>query len=206
VTRRPVAISDEAMAALFDLASAGTWVLGAVPEGRGFDELIRHDCDPRPRPDPNNRLNAPLAIAHHEAGHSVVAMALGIGIRKLEVRLCHFCPRNDPVAWWAYAVMALGGPAAEQRYACYPFGIVAMKRNSVWAADYQRACDWLRRRPGVTLAAAEATARHLVGVNWLSIIRIAQALSVLGELDGAALVRVVLGDWRLRREQDALAS
>jgi hypothetical protein len=40
----------------------------------------------------------------------------------------------------------------------------------------------------------------------LSIIRIAQALSVLGELDGAALVRVVLGDWRLWREQDALAS
>jgi hypothetical protein len=81
-----------------------------------------------------------------------------------------------------------------------------MKRNSVWAADYRRAYDWLRRYGGaVTLNQAEATARRLGGVNWLYIIRIAQALSVEGELDGAALVRVVLGDWRLWREQDALA-
>jgi hypothetical protein len=60
----------------------------------------------------------------------------------------------------------------------------------------------------VTLAAAEATARHLVGVNWLSIIRIAQALAVMSELDGADLPRVVRGEsaWRLWREQDALAS
>jgi hypothetical protein len=117
-------------------------------------------------------------------------------IRKLESRVCHFYPRNDPMAWWAYAVMALGGPAV-LRVLYYPFGIVAMKRNSVWAADYQRACDWLRRRPGVTLAQAEARARRLVNVNWLYVTRVAQALSVMGELDGADLVRVVLGDWRL---------
>jgi hypothetical protein len=90
-------------------------------------------------------MNAPLIIAHHEAGHAVVGMALGIGITKLESWLCHFRPCNGRMAWWAYAVMALGGPAAEQRYACYPFDFVAMKRNSVWAADYRRAYDWLRR-------------------------------------------------------------
>jgi hypothetical protein len=27
---------------------------------------------------------------------------------------------SDPMAWWGYAVAALGGPAAELRYACYP--------------------------------------------------------------------------------------
>jgi hypothetical protein len=59
-------------------------------------------------------MTASLTIAYHEAGHAVCAMALGIGIRKLESRLCHFCPRNDPMACWRYAVMALGGPAAER--------------------------------------------------------------------------------------------
>jgi hypothetical protein len=44
-------------------------------------------------------------------------------------------------------------------------------------------------------------------VHWLLITRIAQALSVMDELDGATLARVVNGEsvWRLRREQDALA-
>jgi hypothetical protein len=42
----------------------------------------------------------------------------------------------------------------------------------------------------VTLAQAEARARHLVGVNWVYVTRIAQALAVMGELDGATLVRV----------------
>jgi hypothetical protein len=104
-----------------------------------------------------------------------------------------------------YAVMALGGPAAEQRYACYPIDIVAAQRNSVWAPDYQRAYDWLRVRPGMTLAQAEAKAWHLVGVNWLYIGRVAQALAVMGELDGADLPRVVMGDlgWWLRWQQDA---
>jgi hypothetical protein len=153
-------------------------------------------------------MTTSLHIAYHEAGHAVVAMALGTGIRKLESRFCHYCPRNDPMAWWAYAVTALGGPAAEQRFACYPIDVVAMKGNSVWAADYQRACDWLRQRPGVTLAQAEARARHLVNANWLYVGRIAQALAVMGELDGADLPRVVCGDlgWWLRWEQDALAS
>jgi hypothetical protein len=146
-------------------------------------------------------MNTPLIIAHHEA----VAMALGIGITKLESRLCHARRRNDPMTNWGHAVA--GGSAAEQRYACHPIDIVAMRRNSILAADYQRACDWLRWRPGVTLAAAEAKAWHLVGVNCLYIIRIAQALAVMGELDGADLPRVVCGDlgWWLRWEQDALA-
>jgi hypothetical protein len=52
------------------------------------------------RSDSNNRLNAPLIIAHHEAGHAVVGMALGIGIKKLESRLCHTSGRNNPMAWW----------------------------------------------------------------------------------------------------------
>jgi hypothetical protein len=52
------------------------------------------------RPDSGNRLYAPLIIAHQEAGHAVVAMALGIGIRKLKSRLCHLCACKDPMAWW----------------------------------------------------------------------------------------------------------
>jgi hypothetical protein len=36
-------------------------------------------------------MTTPLIIAYHEAGHAVVGMALGIGIPKLESRLCHTC-------------------------------------------------------------------------------------------------------------------
>jgi hypothetical protein len=41
---------------------------------------------------------------------------------------------------------------------------------------------------------------HLVDQHWLLITRIAHALSVMGELDGATLTRVVSGEsvWRLR--------
>jgi hypothetical protein len=151
-------------------------------------------------------MTTPPHIAYHEAGHALVGLALDIGITKLEARGCRYCPCSDPRTWWRYAVMALGGPAAEQRYACYPIDIVAAQRDSTWAADYQRAYDWLRVRPGVTLAQAEAKARHLVNANWLYVGRIAQALAVMGELDGADLPRVVCGDlgWWLRwQEQDA---
>jgi hypothetical protein len=64
-------------------------------------------------------------------------LALDIRITKLEARGCHFRPRNDPMAWWRYAVMAR--PVAEQRYACYPIDIVVAQRDSIWAGDYQRA-------------------------------------------------------------------
>jgi hypothetical protein len=104
--------------------------------------------------------------------------------------------------------MALGGPIAELRYACYPHDAVMAWRNSAWAVDYQRARDGLRRHPGGgNICAVEATAVHLVDMHWLPITRVAQALSVMGELDGAMLSRVVNGEsvWRLWREQDALA-
>jgi hypothetical protein len=80
-----------------------------------------------------------LAIAYHEAGHAICALALDIGVTKLETRGCHFCPCNDSTTWWRYAVMALGGPVAEQRYTCFPIDVVAAQRDSVWAPDYQRA-------------------------------------------------------------------
>jgi hypothetical protein len=150
-------------------------------------------------------MTTPLTIAYQSR---VVGMALDIGITKLEARFCHYCPCTDPTALWRYAVMALGGPVAEQRYVIYPHDIVVARRNSTWAADYQRAYDWLRVRPGMTLAQAEARAQHLVGVNWLYVTRVAQALSVMGELDGADLPRLVCGDlgWWLRWEQNAPAS
>jgi hypothetical protein len=61
-----------------------------------------------------------------------------------------------------------------------------------------------------TLAASSRPRRRqcIVDMHWLHITRIAQALSVTGELDGATFARVANGErvWRLWREQDALAS
>jgi hypothetical protein len=70
-------------------------------------------------------MTTPLNIAYHEAGHAICALALDIGITKLEARGCRYRPCNDSATWWRYAVMALGGPAAEQRYACFPIDVVA---------------------------------------------------------------------------------
>ena len=84
-------------------------------------------------------MTTPLVIAHHEAGHALVGLALDIPITRLEAEGCRYCPCSDPRTWWRFAAMALGGPAAEQRYACYPIDIVVAQRDSIWAGDYQRA-------------------------------------------------------------------
>jgi hypothetical protein len=59
----------------------------------------------------------------------------------------------------AYGVMALGGPMAELRHACYPHSIETLRHSPAWARDYCRAGDWLRQHPGGgTIGAVEATA------------------------------------------------
>jgi hypothetical protein len=153
----------------------------------------------RPAPDPDDRM----ATAIHESGHAVCALALGSEVTCLtldagcdgaaqRLGLCRTRRGEEPNGWWATAVTALAGPHAEQKFARYPFGTLAMMWGSAWQQDRRNAQHWLGLIRVVTLAQAEAMARHLVDRDWSAILRVAEALASEGELSGAALDRL----WR----------
>jgi hypothetical protein len=63
----------------------------------------------------------PKVIAIHEAGHAVVARALGLKVTAVTRNRVWFRPRNDmgPMPHQACAVICLSGPWAERRYCGY---------------------------------------------------------------------------------------
>jgi hypothetical protein len=68
-------------------------------------------------------LGAPLTVAHHEAGHCIVARALSLEVTKLTLECCR-------------TVVALAGPTAERRFTAYPVGVALRLRSSAWKVDY----------------------------------------------------------------------
>jgi hypothetical protein len=86
----------------------------------------------RPAADPSDRM----ATAIHEAGHAVIARALGLEVTRVTLEphwqraellgLCRTRHGDDPNSYWAAAVTGLAGPHAEQKFARYPFGTLAM--------------------------------------------------------------------------------
>jgi hypothetical protein len=86
----------------------------------------------RPAADPHHRM----ATAHHEAGHCVVARSLGLEVTL--VNLEPHCHRDDPNCYWAQAVTGLAGLHAEQKFARYPFGTLAM----MWQQDGRKCTGW----------------------------------------------------------------
>jgi hypothetical protein len=135
----------------------------------------------------------PMVTAIHEAGHAVVALALGHEVTRLSLEFCRTrYRRNDEIAWWNEAVISMAGAAAEQRLMHYPEDVLAMMRRSAWATDRRCAEHWLRLIPGVTLANTEAMAAHLVAKHWPRIVRVARALTEERETSGVTLDRL----WR----------
>jgi hypothetical protein len=122
----------------------------------------------------------------------VVARSLSLEVAKLDLKLCHTHRRDDPIAYWGQAIVAVSGPAAEQKFAAYPLEVQARLWKSYWKTDRANADYWLGLIHGVSLAQAEAMARHLVGEHWPAIVRVAEALAEEGELSGVALDRL----WR----------
>jgi hypothetical protein len=113
VSDRPVAISDEAMAVLFDLAGRSTRVTEP-----GSSRLWSRSSTAMPRS----------------------MSACGIEVTRLTLEVCG--TRRDEIAHWTQAVTALAGSAAEQRFALYPEDVLAMTRRSVWATDRRYAEHW----------------------------------------------------------------
>jgi hypothetical protein len=120
----------------------------------------------------------------------VIARALSIEVTGLALKVCHtHRRRDDAISYWSQAIVAVSGPAAEQRHAGYPADVRArLWQRAYWKGDRANAEHWLRLAAGrATLVQTEAMARHLVGEQWPAIVRVAQALVEEGELDGARI-------------------
>jgi hypothetical protein len=142
-----------------------------------------------------DKLHAPLTFAYHEAGHAVVARSLSLEVLMLELKFCRVGRRDDPLACWSQAIVAVAGPAAEQRHARYPEDVRARLWRVYWKTDRANAEHWLGLIRGVnapTLAQCENMARYFVDEHWDAIVRVARALLDEGELSGVALDRL----WR----------
>jgi hypothetical protein len=120
---------------------------------------------------------APLMVAYHEAGHCVVARVLSIEVVKLTMECCSTRRRNDPISCWSQSIIALSGPAAEQRYAGYSKDVEAAMWRSAWKTDRGNAQHWLLQLSGpvVTMRQCEAMAKHLVEEHWPAIVRSPEA-------------------------------
>jgi hypothetical protein len=145
---------------------------------------------------------SPLAVAHHEAGHCIAALACGHSVESValfaaghdaqqRLGVCRSNRGDDAMGRFEAAVVSLAGPLAEQLFAGYADDVRAMMWRSSWAADRAKAENPLRaccRR----LDDAALTSTRLVTQHWPRITRVAAALASEGELSGAGLDRL----WR----------
>jgi hypothetical protein len=113
----------------------------------------------------------PLARAYHEAGHAVVALALGHEVTALSLDECHSEFVESPGAWFAGAVVAMAGPAAQMRFAGEPEDVWR------WDWDYATAEQCLGKLVGATLLDAAAEADRLIERHWHTIAWVAASLA-----------------------------
>jgi hypothetical protein len=137
---------------------------------------------------PCDRAAAELeaAVAFHEAGHAIVALALGSKVRVVEIaprphaHCAHRTPTNK-------AITALAGDLAEQR-AC---------PNSPWDADvdFQVACGVAEHlAPAAPLDALEAfrdRSQTLLDRHWREVEAVAGALLVYKSLTGDQVAGII---------------
>jgi hypothetical protein len=152
---------------------------------------------PVPSPRPAFAIDR-RAVAIHEAGHAVVALAFGhdvvlvtLGPSPDDARRLGLCCSNrndDAMGRFEAAVVALAGPLAEQIFAGHPRDVRAMMLGSSWKTDRANAENHLRRSSMArTLGDAALEAARLVMERWPAIVRVAEALLAQGELGGARI-------------------
>jgi ATP-dependent Zn protease len=148
---------------------------------------------------PENEMEAhqPVATAYHEAGHAVVALALGRPVHRVSIlpdreRLgnCQFGkPVFRPSEDWLEreALIALGGLAAEARFTgYYELAGAARDRKYVASLALQRAGD--ARKAERLERRLLAKVEHLLQQeeNWRAVERISAELLRTGTISGRA--------------------
>lgn len=135
-------------------------------------------------------------IAHHEAGHTVINLALGFTVRWVEIDdVSGFTKRGpmpESVEPWADLVATLAGPCAEARFqnGPMPYGECSDYRYARQCADGLVDLGHFEHR-----AAAWDFGRHraeqLVEHYWGHIERVATALQLRHRIEGAGLMPLV---------------
>jgi hypothetical protein len=138
-------------------------------------------------------------LAHHEAGHAVAALALGIGVVCVSIngtRDHAACTRINPAdaatcdanagSIARHTMMKIAGPAAEAMYTgCAPDG-------GEWSTDITTAGMLCAGMSSQELQALVDAAFDMVDAYWDDIVRVADALMTKRALSGSD-VRDVIG-------------
>ena len=120
--------------------------------------------------------------AFHEAGHVVVATALGTPVKCATLDEVWTLVRDGcPRAQRNQAIIALAGAEAETRHCGHSLERQAEMWGDAWANDLGSA---LRHLDRAAIAPALHQARQLVTEHWCSVRVVAQALLERGELTG----------------------
>src|SRR5262249_1152265 len=131
--------------------------------------------------------------AFHEAGHAVIAHVLGAPVHHVTLQAA-ITPLQRATARcrWKRALIALAGPAAEDRFQRHAPAEHAALWRSIWDGDARNAARYL----GVDgdVVAAHRKAARLVREHWSAIERVADALAERGRLSGAEVGTLVGGD------------
>ena len=135
--------------------------------------------------------------ARHEAGHAICAWRLGVPIASADLTLVITQPRGrSPSVQRSRAVIALGGPMAEDAYRGYTLEEQHALWGSVWSVDLSNA---LARLPLTdSVASALQQARGIVREHWSLIELVAQALTSRGRLTGAEIARLIRSEEGIR--------
>jgi len=124
-------------------------------------------------------------IAHHEAGHCVVAITTGLKLRSVRMAFddgkADWLVRDNAHDRHMHALTLLAGPRAELRFVgSYSDARLAEKWQTHWRHDLYgvlKHCDG-------SIAEAITEVDHLVRRHWGAIKRVAAALLEAGQLTG----------------------
>jgi hypothetical protein len=135
--------------------------------------------------------------AFHEAGHATASIVLGQPVERatlasvrLDLRESGRARRASARGQRIGALIALGGPCAEQRLCGYAQERRAELWETCWKFDFRNALRHLDAING-SFGDALSEAEDLVRRHWDAIERVADALAERGELTGAEVEALV---------------
>lgn len=126
------------------------------------------------------------ALAHHEAGHAVVAAALGVSFHSVSIRGAGFLRFHEHPSTWDVvlhrraAAVALAGSWAETFY---------LNRGVGWSRSDRALAEEYIDRSGERLADLSLGARRIVEAYWPAVRRVAAELIAVGEMNSLEVER-----------------
>jgi hypothetical protein len=129
------------------------------------------------------------AATHHEAGHAVIARALGVDVRCVEIGAAlddlGSCIHTIPAAADLDIMITMAGPLAESRYMGQPVDWID------WGHRDDATVRELLPRAERSREALEIKTAAMIDEHWRAIGFVADELSIIGRIDGAYLDELI---------------